>query len=498
MRLLFRCDASTTIGAGHLMRCLGIADLAASRGDECHFFCADLPGFDGAQVIARQHGLTLLPAQPDWRSLYRAIIEWGGSDWLIVDHYQLDRCWERPLAALFPQQLVIDDLADRAHEATRLLDITPYRQPADYRDSQFEQAPLLGPGYAPLRPEFARLRPVALAKRASNSRIRRLLLSLGAMDSDNHLSRLLPLIDQLPIPILDIDLVLASTAPHIDALKEVVAKSRHHVKLHLDASNMAELMLQADLAIGAGGTSCWERATLALPTLLFTLADNQLENARRLEQAHAVIWLGDLNTLDDQQLLQQLSAHWPTQDALQQLGKHSAALCDGMGAQRLLQEITPLRQVYWLQPITTEDAEWMWLWQQDDVTRRYSRNPECPPLREHQAWLHRALQHPQRWLFKVMSAIGPCAVVRLDEACGPEGYNEVSIYVDPEQHQQGHGKRALNLLHQLFPWFTFHAYISPENLGSLALFQSVGYQVSSTRNWFYFSPKETFHASVHY
>ncbi|MGL5564647.1 MAG: hypothetical protein ACRDC4_02835, partial [Plesiomonas sp.] len=164
------------------MRCLSIADLAASRGDECHFFCADLPGFDGTQVIARQHGLTLLPAQPGWRSLYRAIMGWGGSDWLIVDHYQLDRRWEQPLAALFPQQLVIDDLADRPHEATRLLDMTPYRQPADYGESLFAEVPLLGPGYAPLRPEFARLRPVALARRASNRSIRRLLLSLGAMD----------------------------------------------------------------------------------------------------------------------------------------------------------------------------------------------------------------------------------------------------------------------------------------------------------------------------
>ncbi|HEH9398764.1 TPA: UDP-2,4-diacetamido-2,4,6-trideoxy-beta-L-altropyranose hydrolase [Aeromonas sobria] len=498
MRLLFRCDASTTIGAGHLMRCLSIADLAASRGDECHFFCADLPGFDGVQVVARQHSLTLLPAQPDWRSLYRAIMGWGGSDWLIVDHYLLDRGWEWPLAALFPQQLVIDDLADRPHEATRLLDITPYRQLADYGESQFEQAPLLGPGYAPLRPEFAQLRPAALARRASNSTIRRLLLSLGAMDSDNHLSRILPLIDQLPIPTLEIDLVLASKAPHIEVLKKVMANSRHHVKLHLDASNMAELMLQADLAIGAGGTSCWERATLALPTLLFTLADNQLENARRLEQANAVIWLGDLRTLNNEQLLQQLSTHWPTQDSLQQLGKHSTALCDGMGAQRLLQELTPLRHAYWLQPITIKDTEWMWHWQQDAVTRRYSRNTEFPPLCEHQTWLHGVLQHPQRWLFKVMSATGPCAVVRLDEASEPEGYNEVSIYVDPEQHQQGHGKRALNLLHQLFPWFTFHAYISPENQGSLALFQSVGYQSSSTQNWFYFAPKETLHASVHY
>lgn len=498
MRLLFRCDASTTIGAGHLMRCLSIADLAASRGDQCHFFCADLPGFDGAQILARQHGLTRLPAQPDWRTLYRAIMTWGGSDWLIVDHYQLDRRWEAPLAALLPQLLVIDDLADRPHQATRLLDITPQRQLADYKESRFERPPLLGPDYAPLRPEFARLRPAALARRAPPVTINRLLLSLGAMDSDNHLSRLLPLLDRLPIPALEIDLVLASCAPHLCALKEVMATSRHLVTLHLDASNMAELMLSADLAIGAGGTSSWERATLALPTLLFTLADNQLENARRLAQAHAAVWLGDLRTLDDQQLLQQLSVHWPTQAGLAQLSQHAATLCDGMGAQRLLRELTPRQDTYWLQAITADDAEWMWHWQQHAVTRRYSRHPECPLLSEHIAWLHGALQHPERWLFKMMSASGPCAVVRLDEACGPQGHNEVSIYVDPGQHQQGHGKRALNLLHQLLPWFTFHAYISPDNRGSLALFQSVGYRSCSEQNWFYFSPGETFHDAVHY
>ncbi|PJG59345.1 UDP-2,4-diacetamido-2,4,6-trideoxy-beta-L-altropyranose hydrolase [Aeromonas cavernicola] len=498
MKLLFRCDASITLGAGHLMRCLSIADLAASRGHECHFVCAEQPGFDATQVIARQHGLTRLPSQPDWRSLYRAIMPWAGSDWLIVDHYQLDRRWEIPLAALFPQQLVVDDLANRAHRATQLLDVTPSRQLADYQHSDFERRPLLGPSYAPLRPEFAALRSAALAKRRLCAPIKRLLLSLGAMDSDNHLSRILPLIDKLSVPQLEIDLVLASHAPHIDALSTLIAASRHRVTLHLDAHNMAELMLQADLAIGAGGTSSWERAALALPTLLFTLADNQQENAEQLAKANAVIWLGDLRTLNEQQLLHQLFTHWPTPAKLQQLSQHAATLCDGAGTQRLLETLTPLQHGYWLQPVTTEDAEWMCLWQQHTVTRQHSRNPAPPSLNEHQVWLDSTLQHTHRWLFKLMSVNGPCAVVRLDESHEAPGNNEVSLYVDPQQHQQGHGKRALALLHKLFPWLTFHAYIHPENQGSLALFQSVGYQPSHQQHWFYFTPREPFHASVYY
>lgn len=498
MRLLFRCDASTQMGAGHLMRCLSIADLAADRGGLCHFFCTELPGFDPAQVVSRKHGITLLPAQHDWRTFYRAIMKWSGSDWLIVDHYQLDRRWEEPLAALFPQRLVIDDLADRPHMATQLLDTTPYRQPCDYHESRFERPPLLGPAYAPLRPEFAWLRSTALAKRVTGKPTGRLLLSIGAMDSDNHLSRLLPQLDRLSIPSMKIDIVLASRAPHIDTLRRVIATSRHEVTLHLDATNMAELMLRADLAIGAGGTSSWERAALALPTLLFTLADNQRENARRLTQASAVLWLGDLRELNDQELWQQLSEQWPTPEMLQHLSEHAAALCDGTGALRLLQALTPLQDAYWLQPVAEDDAEWMWLWQQATATRRYSRNRDIPSLAEHRAWVAGVLQHPNRWLFKLMSTSGPCAIIRLDEASEPEGNNEVSLYVDPHQHQQGHGKRALNLLHQFFPWLTLHAYIDPQNSGSLALFRSVGYQASDKPNWFYLPPKELFHAPPHY
>ena len=498
MRLLFRVDCSVSIGAGHLMRTLCLANLAARYGITSHFLCKDLPGFDTTLITQQHHEMTLLPSDITWRQFYRLLLTLGQFDWLIVDHYQLDQRWERAVGALLPQQLIIDDLANRDHWATQLLDMSLIRQARDYHSSHWLREPLLGPSFALLRPEFASLRPQAVIKRRATDMVNHLLISLGAMDADNHLTRLINALDSLPLAPLTIDIALSRHAPHLMALKKAIASSRHAITLHLDSDQMAQLMLNADLAIGAGGISCWERATLALPTLLFILADNQRGNSQQLSHINAASYLGDLRELDDKTLAKQLIRHWPTATTLRLMANNCAKLCDGDGAIKVLSHLTRQDLPTQLAAITQDDAQWMWQWQQDESTRYYSRHHSAPTLSEHQTWLTAALNEPHRWLFKLISNNQPCAVIRLDEASLERPVNEVSLYVNPRRYHQGHGKQALTLLRQLFPTIRLHAYIHPDNIASLTLFQQFGFQPMADDNWFYHPPLEINDDALYY
>ena len=50
--ILFRTDANQNVGAGHVMRCLSIADAVRNRGEECLFVTAE----DSFSAEIRRHG----------------------------------------------------------------------------------------------------------------------------------------------------------------------------------------------------------------------------------------------------------------------------------------------------------------------------------------------------------------------------------------------------------------------------------------------------------
>ncbi len=194
----------------------------------------------------------------------------GGADLLVVDHYGRDAVFERACRAWARRILVLDDATGRDHDCDLLLDAAA-SDPAPYRDRVPAHAQLLlGPAYATLRPAFLARRGEALARRDGRP-VRNILVSLGATDPANATCRVLDALE----PVLGeaaVTVVLSSRAPH---LAEVQRRARGAITLMTDVADMAELMTKADLAIGAAGSSAYERAVLGLPTVMVTLADNQ-------------------------------------------------------------------------------------------------------------------------------------------------------------------------------------------------------------------------------
>lgn len=311
MKVVFRADASLEIGTGHVMRCLALADELNRREHECWFVCREHSGHLGDLIVNKEHGLTLLPAsegnhelsgsrtsddyaawlgvpwQLDAEQTLQAITDLS-PDWLVVDHYALDADWERHVAAAADKVMVIDDLADRPHQCDLLLDQTFGRILDDYNLWVPKTCKLLcGSEYALLRPEFAELRPFSLQRREQPV-LRQLLITMGGVDKDDVTGQVLDALHESGLPgDCRIVVVMGATAPWLDAVKKKARTLPWPTEVKVGVSNMAQLMAESDLAIGAAGTTSWERCCLGLPTIMLMLAENQCLIAELLENSGA-------------------------------------------------------------------------------------------------------------------------------------------------------------------------------------------------------------------
>jgi UDP-2,4-diacetamido-2,4,6-trideoxy-beta-L-altropyranose hydrolase len=301
-RLVFRADASSNIGTGHVMRCLTLADALRASGADSLFLCRPMEGDLIGAIRARGHRVRALPecaphVAADWTGedqvgdaecCSSALAHEPKADWFVVDHYGLDYIWESMMRPFCRRLMVIDDLADRAHDCDLLLDPGLGRCEADYADLLPPTATrLLGPQHALLRPEFAAHRTESLARRVTPA-LKRILVTLGGSDSENVTCKVLDALDSAPLPAgVEITVVMGPSAPWLDAVRLRASAMRAPTLVLSGVSNMARLMTDSDLAIGAAGSTAWERCCLGLPSIQMVLADNQREIANTLQASGA-------------------------------------------------------------------------------------------------------------------------------------------------------------------------------------------------------------------
>jgi UDP-2,4-diacetamido-2,4,6-trideoxy-beta-L-altropyranose hydrolase len=258
-------------------------------------------------------------------------------DWLIVDHYALDFRWGSALRQVARKILVIDDIADRRHDCDVLLDQNLYTD----MDSRYSgKIPshcqlLLGPAYALLRDEFRQLHEQSKPR---NGPIRNILVFFGGVDADNYTGGAVEALSEIGISDLHIDVVIGAQHPCREQIKASCAQ--HGFICHVQTDKMADLMAAADLAIGAGGSASWERCCVGLPTLLVALADNQINIAKALDLFGAGIYVGTLKTESVAIMRSAIESLLGTQDQIKTISEKAYSLVDGLGVDRVCQEMS--------------------------------------------------------------------------------------------------------------------------------------------------------------
>ena len=334
-RAVFRCDASPRIGAGHVVRSMALAAALERRGWDIGFAVnkdapSSVPALASRKSFVVDEGFDTRSHEPE-----RLRGCFPGADLLVFDHYDRDERDERDSRSNARAIAVIDDLA-RRHDCDLLIDQTLGRDPGDYRDLVPPGARLLaGANYALLRPEFADARGEALRRRFSSGPPRRLFLSLGATDGDGLLERALH-VAIAARPFLEVDIAVGGRTPSLPALREEEHRNPR-VRVHADATDIPALMTRADIAIGASGSSAWERCCLGLPSVLVVLGDDQRLVARRLESAGAAL-LVETEAFEDS-LTAVLGALIADENLRRSVARKASEVTDGLGAQRVAEAI---------------------------------------------------------------------------------------------------------------------------------------------------------------
>lgn len=306
MDIVIRTDASSRIGSGHVTRCLTLANKLKHETATITFVCRDLSGGLSDFIVSKGYAVHRFQLADPERDLPEQIdVKWRDDaektisvlsdlklrpSWLIVDHYGLDKNWETELRPHVDRIMVIDDLANRPHDCDLLLDQNYYLDP----DACYENLvparcrKFLGPRYALLRQEFIEARQHL---RERDGVIRRILIFFGGSDPTNETLKAIEGIKSLALDDIQIDVVVGCLNVHKDQIQNACASMRN-TRFLCQVDNMAWLMADADLALGAGGSSAWERCLLGLPTVTVVTADNQLRTTVALATSGAIWFLG--------------------------------------------------------------------------------------------------------------------------------------------------------------------------------------------------------------
>ena len=377
------------MGTGHVMRCLTLAKILKDRGGKVEFICRKhygnlidkirLNGFMVYELeLSSKFSLDKQTSYSSWlgdtqeNDAYECIqiLKSKKTDWLIVDHYALNQEWQSNLKSCYKRIMVIDDLADRRHDCDLLLDQNffgeaTYQRYLDLVPPQCRQ--LLGPHYALLGPEYAQLHPLVPPR----TELRRVLVFFGGVDPSNLTSRALEALMDPALEHIAVDVVLGRQSPHHKLVEDLVAQ-RPFTTLHGPLPSLAGLIARADLAIGAGGTTTWERACLGLPSLVVAIAANQLPFAQALDQAGHLQFLGDRATVVAQQIRFALLTRIAKPFTELPINK----LTDGWGASRLAIAMLGAQGAINLRPATEADEALLLQWANDSQVRTNSFSPE--------------------------------------------------------------------------------------------------------------------------
>lgn len=352
MRVAFRTDASNAIGSGHIMRCLTLAGELRHRGAECAFVCREHDGNLIEQIAEHGYWVEPLPVlddntgnQPYWlgastESDARATGEFLGKfkpDWLVIDHYAIDAEWERLVTEGAGKLLVIDDLANRPHIPDVLLDQNLGRMEEDYVGLIPGGARMLiGPRFALLRSEFGEWREASLLKRNVAS-VKHVLVTMGGADAADATSEVLELIRGSETRGIErVTVVMGSKAVWRDKVISEARAMPIPTTVLVGVRDMAKLMSDADLAIGAGGSTSWERCCLGLPAIQLALADNQVFLSESLNGEGAVMYAGRVGDTNWKEHFLQFFQQLVVEPALlKRMSSRASRIVDGAGAGRV-------------------------------------------------------------------------------------------------------------------------------------------------------------------
>lgn len=331
-RILFRADASATIGFGHLARIYALIEECEARG------CEAVPLFGGDEASvrswAKDRGLTVDVRTWSTSQILQEV-EHPRTTAFVVDGPPL-------AAALVPKlpehvrTIVIDDLGRLSLEMSAVVNHNLHAPElaASYPNARQR---LLGRRYLMLRKDIRRYTRGSC--RPSTHGKLRVVLTFGGSDPDNATSRLLALVpEERPLELI---VIAGPGFHHHDELHEAAKRAAargHDVDIRRSPEDAGALFVSADAAICSAGGTLGELAYLGCPALAYAIVPDQVQSARAQAKAGLIAGGDVLATTDDEMLRAQMREFLGDDELRARVRKHALATADGDGPRRIVDE----------------------------------------------------------------------------------------------------------------------------------------------------------------
>lgn len=488
----FRVDASAEMGSGHLMRCMTLAETLRERGASARFICREHRGHLISLLRERNLAVTVLPAplRMEERNGGEDYAQWLGVSpdtdaketiaalgsrkpaWLVVDHYALDSKWERLLRPHVGQLLAIDDLG-REHDCDLLVDQNHFAQPESrYRSLAPPCRLLFGPRQAIIRPEYAKYRAKG---RIRNGTVERILVFFGGSDPHDLTGITVRALCDAEFEHIGLDVIVGPNYPFKDELSALAAQ-HSRIRLHGPRPHLADLMEQADLAIGAGGATTWERLCVGVPSIVISIAENQRPICESLAQAGLICYLGSHERVDEDLIRAEVHRCIERPDELAELSSRGRITVDGLGALRVAECVIPSSaSALRLRAASPTDALLFLDWVNDPAVRAQSFDSRPIVPSQHLRWFASKLASADSALKVLMAGTLAVGQIRFDRQ-GSAWHIDYSI--DRLFRGRGWASRLVTLgMQEMLARgaAVFCAQVKESNPASAAVFRRLGF-----------------------
>ena len=461
--IVIRSDSSFQIGSGHVMRDLALAERLSKYDRNICFVCRNFPGHFADQIVKSGYQLKLLPETAETKAEIE-VIKALQPDWLVVDHYDIQKEWEIQFDGIC-RVLVIDDLANRPHHCDVLIDQNFHSKKDPYAGLQEKSSNrYVGPQFSLLRSHILELDQ----KEKVNPYV---LCFFGGSDYSGETLKFVKALQKRPTQ-LKLKIVVTRNNVKFSELSQIPPEG---FELHLAPANWEELLAGATLYFGSGGSVTWERMYLGVPGCVVSVAENQYEIARSLAEHSYQKFLGhaeEVDYADALSFLEKLFADKVELERLVSRGKHLVRPFPE-AILKMYFSSEPSQELH-LVPANITHADFLFGLRNDPLTVAMFRSRSTVSKEEHVAWLKRKLDDYDSRIYIAYSGDTPVGQFRVD------GDGGTSLSVHASHRGRGLAKKIVELGSEIYflekPGVSeLYAEIRAENVGSIKAFAGAGY-----------------------
>ncbi len=475
--LIIRADATAEIGTGHVMRCLALAQGWQDAGGAVSFVVGThSPSLEsrlkkeGMDIIH----LTSLPGSLDDAGQTAKAAREKKASWVVIDGYHFRSEYQEAIKSAGLNLLAFDDNGHVSHYfADLVLNQNLHADSILYRSREPGTRLLLGTEYVQLRREFRELQG---QNRSIRDKAKRILVTLGGSDPENVTLKVLGALQRLSTLGIEAVIVVGANNPYYEILHANVAAYSPRLCLVKNVDNMPELLSWADIAVTSAGTTVWESAFMGLPSILLTIADNQISVAGRLGEMEMAVNLGWHQALTEEDIARAVKGLLNDPDKRRLMSRRIQELVDGEGVERVQMHLCGRRLR--LRRARQADCERIWRWANEPETRAASFSSAAIPWEKHLEWFNCRINDPNCLLLIAKDAQDDfVGNVRFQACCNDA---VISMNITENKRGQGLGKLLIGAaLEELFRTSTItsvHAFIKTENDRSIRTFEGCGFK----------------------